>query len=46
VAIDSPTGHEDEIGMDLEARFGEPGRTVSRDEIEKVVSAQVCACSS
>ena len=27
VAIDSPTGHEEEIGKDLEARFGELGCT-------------------
>jgi di/tripeptidase len=35
VAIDTPTGHEEEIAKDLEARFDELGCTVSRDEIEK-----------
>lgn len=32
VAIDSPTGHEEQIGADLEKRFAELGCTVSRDE--------------
>ena len=40
VAIDSPTGHEEEIGKDLEARFGELGCAVSRDEIGNVIAVR------
>ena len=40
VAIDSPTGHEEEIGKDLEARFEELGCTVSRDEIGNVFAVR------
>jgi hypothetical protein len=38
VAIDSPTGHEEEIGHVLERLFGEAGCRVSRDEIGNVVA--------
>jgi tripeptide aminopeptidase len=40
VAIDSPTGHEEEIGKDLEARFDELGCTVSRNEIGNVIAVR------
>ena len=40
VAIDSPTGHEEEIGKDLEARFGVLGCAVSRDEIGNVIAVR------
>ena len=40
VAIDSPTGHEEEIGKNLEARFGELGCVVSRDEIGNVIAVR------
>ena len=40
VAIDSPTGHEEEIGKDLEARFAELGCAVSRDEIGNVIAVR------
>ena len=38
VAVDSPSGHEREIGEILMARFGELGCAVSRDEIGNVVA--------
>jgi tripeptide aminopeptidase len=38
VAVDSPSGHEREIGELLMARFGELGCAVSRDEIGNVVA--------
>ena len=40
VAIDSPTGHEEEIGDVLEARFGALGCTVSRDAIGNLVAVR------
>ncbi len=40
VAIDSPTGHEEEIGKDLEARFEALGCSVSRDEIGNVIAVR------
>ena len=38
VAIDSPTGHEQEIGRELEARFTALGCTVSKDDIGNLVA--------
>ena len=38
VAIDSPTGHEEEIGNVLEARFRELGCAVTRDPIGNVIA--------
>jgi tripeptide aminopeptidase len=38
VAIDSPTGHEEEIGKDLSARFTALGCTVSLDDIGNLVA--------
>jgi tripeptide aminopeptidase len=38
VAIDSPSGHEGEIGRDLETRFGTLGCDVSRDDIGNVIA--------
>ncbi len=38
VAIDSPTGHEEGIGRELEVRFGALGCTVRRDEIGNLVA--------
>ncbi len=38
VAVDSPSGHEREIGDVLEARFGALGCKVTRDEIGNVVA--------
>ena len=38
VAVDSPTGHEGEIGRVLEARFRELGCTTSMDEIGNIVA--------
>jgi tripeptide aminopeptidase len=38
VAIDSPTGHEEQIGKELSARFNELGCTVSRDDIGNLVA--------
>ena len=38
VAIDSPTGHEEGIGKELEARFGDLGCEVTKDEIGNLVS--------
>ena len=38
VAVDSPSGHEKEIGDVLEARFGALGCKVTRDEIGNVVA--------
>ncbi len=38
VAIDSPTGHEEGIGQELEARFGALGCTVSMDQIGNLVA--------
>lgn len=38
VAVDSPTGHEGEIGEVLEARFRELGCTTAKDEIGNIVA--------
>ncbi|MET0696925.1 MAG: M20/M25/M40 family metallo-hydrolase [Acidimicrobiia bacterium] len=38
VAIDSPTGHEEQIGRELEARFTAVGCTVSKDAIGNLVA--------
>jgi tripeptide aminopeptidase len=38
VAIDSPTGHEEAIGRELEARFGALGCKVTMDEIGNLVA--------
>ncbi len=38
VAVDSPTGHEEAIGAELEARFGELGCDIRRDEIGNLVA--------
>jgi tripeptide aminopeptidase len=38
VAIDSPTGHEEAIGKELEKRFGALGCKVERDEIGNLVA--------
>ncbi len=38
VAVDSPTGHEEEIGNELIKRFTDLGCTVSQDEIGNVVA--------
>ncbi len=38
VAIDSPTGHEEQIGRELEARFTALGCTVSKDDIGNLVA--------
>ena len=40
VAIDSPTGHEEEIGNVLEARFRELGCAVTRDPIGNVIAVR------
>jgi tripeptide aminopeptidase len=40
VAIDSPTGHEEAIGQDLAARFGELGCAVARDDIGNVIAVR------
>ena len=38
VAVDSPTGHEEEIGTVLEARYRELGCTTTRDDIGNIVA--------
>jgi tripeptide aminopeptidase len=38
VAIDSPTGHEEAIGKELVARFGDLGCEVTKDEIGNLIS--------
>jgi len=38
VAVDSPTGHEGEIGTVLEARYAELGCTTTKDDIGNVVA--------
>jgi len=38
VAVDSPTGHEDEIGRVLDARFRELGCATSMDEVGNIVA--------
>jgi tripeptide aminopeptidase len=40
VAIDSPTGHEEAIGKELESRFGRLGCSVSRDHIGNLVAVR------
>jgi tripeptide aminopeptidase len=40
VAVDSPTGHEEAIGLELEARFGELGCAVARDGIGNVIAVR------
>ena len=38
VSIDSPTGHEEEIGKELAARFTDFGCTVTRDDVGNLVA--------
>ena len=38
VAIDSPTGHEEAIGKELEGRFRALGCTVRRDETGNLIA--------
>ena len=40
VAVDSPTGHEDEIGSLLDTRFRELGCDTSMDEIGNIVAVR------
>src|SRR5690242_402731 len=40
VAIDSPTGHETEIGLELERRFAALGCEVRRDDIGNLVAVR------
>jgi tripeptide aminopeptidase len=40
VAIDSPTGHEEAIGKELEARFGRLECSVTRDDIGNLVAVR------
>jgi hypothetical protein len=38
VAIDSPTGHEEKIGRELTARFGELGCQVAQDAVGNLLA--------
>jgi tripeptide aminopeptidase len=38
LAVDSPTGHEEEIGAVLEARYAELGCTTTKDDIGNIVA--------